>query len=104
MRRPKRTTYQQLFSILEEARHPIPRTKLSRRAAIVYHKFLVMCQFLEERGFLARVECEQDERMNGEYFLYHITLKGLDELRSHNDGFESHAILRFDKWKQNNSL
>ena len=103
-RKPKRTSYQQLFSILEEARHPISKTVLSRRAAIIYDKFLVMCQFLEERGFLVKVECEKWEMMNGEHFRYHITLKGLDELRAERDGFESHAILRFDKWKQNNSL
>lgn len=103
MRKPKRTTYQQLFSILEEARQPICKTDLSRNARInTYDKFLVMCQFLEERGFLERVFCDKYEIMNGMHFKYYITLKGLDELRAHRDGIESHAIYRFGKWQRNN--
>ena len=96
----KRTAYEQLLSILEEARKPIARTKLSRRANIAYNKFMVMCQFLEEKRLLTRVECEADKRMNGENFMYLTTLKGLDILRAHKNGYESHAIYSFEKWNK----
>ena len=97
----KRTAYEQLLSILEEAKNPIARTKLSRRANIVYNKFMIMSQFLEERGLLAREECDPDPRMNGDCFMFHITLKGLDVLRANKDGYEIHEIRNFKKWKQN---
>ena len=102
MRKPKRTTYQQLFSILEEVRHPISKSELSRRATIMYPKFLEMCRFLEESGFIERVVCDKYERMNGMHFKYRITLKGIDEFRAHRDGIESHAIYRFGEWRRNN--
>jgi len=103
-RKPKRTTYEQMFSILEEAKDPISKTKLSRRAVIMYNKFQVMCQFLEEKGFLERVVCDKYERMNGMDFKYRITLKGLDELRAHRDGYESHAIYRFGRWMREHNI
>lgn len=38
--------------------------------------------------------------MNGDNFMYLITLKGVDVLRAHKEGYESHAIYSFEKWKK----
>jgi len=92
----RRSPFEILLDTLKEAEYPIPRTKLSMRLSITYPRALCYLKFLEEKGYLDRIDNQKDNRTP---FLYKTSNKGQEALKLWKSS-RLQELTNFHEWSQ----